>query len=72
MKHELSKILGSIPSKVQWKYIVDFDNFGERLSAVSVLFVNTIGVGEDYIEFCPDNEPPFERRRAIMGVVISP
>ena len=60
MKHELSKILESMPSKVQWKDIVDFDNFDERLSAVSVLFVNTIGVCENYIQFCPDNEPPLK------------
>lgn len=60
MKNELTKILESIPSKVQWKDIVDFDNFDERLSAVSVLFVNTIGVCENYIQFCPDNEPPLK------------
>ncbi len=32
--------------------------FGTWLSAISVLFVNTIGVCENCIEFCPDNEPP--------------
>jgi len=60
MKNELNKILESIPSEVQWSDIVDSDNFNERLSAVSALFVNTIGVGENYIEFCSDNEPPLK------------
>lgn len=58
MKSELNKIIESIPKEVSWKEIIDFDNFDERLSAISVLFVNTIGVCENYIEFCPDNEPP--------------
>lgn len=59
MKSELDQIIESIPKEVQWSKIVDFDNFDERLSAISVLFVNTVGVCENYIEFCPDNEPPF-------------
>ena len=58
MKSELNQIIESIPKVVSWKEIVDFDNFDERLSAISVLFVNTIGVCENHIEFCPDNEPP--------------
>ncbi|WP_339697773.1 hypothetical protein [uncultured Marixanthomonas sp.] len=58
MKSELDQIIESIPKAVSWKEIVDFDNFDERLSAICVLFVNTIGVCENYIEFCPDNEPP--------------
>lgn len=58
MESELNQIIESIPKEVSWKEIVDFDNFDERLSAISVLFVNTIGVCENYIEFCPDNEPP--------------
>lgn len=58
MKSELNQIIESLPKEVSWKEIVDLDDFDERLSAISVLFVNTIGVCENYIEFCPDNEPP--------------
>tara|TARA_R110000796_G_scaffold77585_1_gene173302 strand:- start:27966 stop:28289 length:324 start_codon:yes stop_codon:yes gene_type:complete len=58
MKSELNQIMESIPKEVPWKEVVDFDNFDERLSAISVLFVNTIGVCENHIEFCSDNDPP--------------
>lgn len=57
MKNELNQLLASKPTKVPWKEIVDFDTFDERLSAVGTLFVNTIGVLEDSIEFIPDFEP---------------
>ena len=60
MKSKLNQILESIPEEVPWSKIVDFDNFDERLSAISVLFVNTIGVCENCIEFCPDNQPPLK------------
>lgn len=56
MRERLSEILQSIPKKVTWKEIVDFDNFDERLSSVSTLFANTIDVNEDSIEFCSDDE----------------
>ncbi len=32
----------------------------ESINHLSVLFVNTIGVSDGYIEFCPDNEPPLK------------
>ena len=58
MKSELEKILETVPTEVPWSEIVDFDKFDERQSAVIVLYPNTIGVCESYIEFCPDYEPP--------------
>lgn len=60
MKSELEKILESIPAEVPWSKIVEFDKFDERQSAVGVLYSNTIGVGENYIEFCPDDDPPLK------------
>lgn len=69
MKSELNQILESLPRVVPWSKIVEFDNFDERLSAISILFVNTIGVCENYIEFCPDNEPP--QREEILSWIWS-
>ncbi|MFK7971439.1 MAG: hypothetical protein AB8F95_13800 [Bacteroidia bacterium] len=57
MENELDQIIESIPKEVSLKKIVDFDNFDKRLSSINVLFANTIGVCENHIEFCPDNEP---------------
>jgi len=57
MISELEKILETVPTEVPWSEIGEFDKFDERQSAVSVLYSNTIGVCQNYIEFCPDNEP---------------
>lgn len=58
MKSELNQIIESLPKEVSWNKIVNFDNFDERLSAINVLFANTVNVCDNYIEFCPVNEPP--------------
>lgn len=58
MKNELLGLLKSYPTEVKWSAVFDFDNFDDRLFAVDILVVNTIGVSEGYIEFCPDNDPP--------------
>lgn len=60
MKNELNRIIEAYPTKVFFKDIVEFTKLEERISAVGVLFVNTIDVGENYIEFCPDHEPPLK------------
>jgi hypothetical protein len=58
MKIELENILKLVPKEVLFSEIIEFDKLDERISAVGVLFANTIGVNENSIEFCPDNEPP--------------
>ena len=58
MKQGLIEILDSIPTEVNHSDIIDFKNFYERVSAVGVIYANTIGVSIDKIEFCPNNEPP--------------
>lgn len=51
MKTELEHILNSTPKEVEFSNIVEFDKLDERISAVGVLFANTIGVNEKSIEF---------------------
>ncbi len=58
MKTELEQILESLPNEVKFEEITEFEKLDERISAVGVLYANTIGVCEGFIEFCPDNEPP--------------
>ncbi|WBX77895.1 hypothetical protein PG911_06470 [Tenacibaculum ovolyticum] len=58
MKTELEHILNSTPKEVEFSNIIEFDKLDERISAVGVLFANTIGVNEKSIEFCPDYQPP--------------
>jgi hypothetical protein len=68
MKNELSKILESIPRLVRNDIIVDFKGLDVRISAVSVLFANTIGVDENHIEFCPENEPPLKEEEELSWI----
>ena len=58
MPASYKSIIDSTPSEVKFKDIVEIDRLVERMSAVSVLFSSIIEVGEGYIEFCPENEPP--------------
>ena len=58
MKIELENLLKLVPKEVLFSEIIEFNKLDERISAVGVLFANTIGVNEKSIEFCPDNEPP--------------
>ena len=58
MKFVLDNILKSVPNEVEFSEIIEFDKLDDRISAVGVLFANTIGVNEKSIEFCPNNEPP--------------
>lgn len=60
MKGSLEEILESVPNEVQWTDIVEFDEFNLRMDTVGVLFANTIGVADQYMEFCPDNTPPLK------------
>jgi len=50
--------LEKTPTEVSWDDIEEPDRFDERRSAVDCLFINTIGVNEDYVEWCPNDEPP--------------
>lgn len=60
MKGRLEEILQNVPNEVPWEDIVDFDDFNLRMDAVGILYSNTIGVADQYMEFCPDNAPPLK------------
>ena len=72
MESELNMILKSVPTEVKFNEIVEIDKMDERISAVGALCANTIGVYEDYIEFCPDNEPPLKDEELSWIWVLSP
>ena len=55
--NELKSLRVNIPAEVKWTEIIDFERVDERVSCVGMLFPNTIGVCDGYIEFCPDNDP---------------
>lgn len=58
MKSDYKSLIDLTPIEVKFNDIIEFNRLDERISAVGVLFSNTVGVYDDYIEFCPENEPP--------------
>jgi hypothetical protein len=69
-----------LPFEMAQVDIEDLENFETRMSAVDCLFANIIGVNENVIEWCPNDEPPKEDERYAwlwlttpsMGVKILP
>lgn len=53
-RNELDEILESVPNEINHSDIFDFENFDKRMSAVGVMFANTIGMNLNSIEFCPN------------------
>jgi hypothetical protein len=51
-------LIKSTPIEIKFNDVVEFNRLAERITAVGLLFSNIIGVYDDYIEFCPVNEPP--------------
>ena len=47
-----------LPSEVKYGEIENFDDINTRVSAIDCLFVNIIGVNENTVEWCPNEEPP--------------
>ena len=58
MTEDYKQLINSTPIEVKFFDILEFDKLDERVSAIGVLYSNTIGVCDGYVEFCPDNEPP--------------
>lgn len=56
--NELETLLTELPLEIKFSEVKEIDQLDERISAVGTLFANTIGMLEDGIEFCPDEEPP--------------
>ena len=48
-------IVRNIPEQVKWTDIENFEDFDIRRSAVDCLYANTIGVSEEFVEWCPDD-----------------
>jgi len=52
------EILDQTPSTVAWKDVVELEHMDERLPCIDCLFVNILGINEENVEWCPNNNPP--------------
>ena len=48
----------NIPSEVTYGEIEEFEDLDTRVSAISCIFTNIIGVNENTVEWCPNVDPP--------------
>tara|TARA_Y100000310_G_C20627186_1_gene786592 strand:- start:813 stop:1625 length:813 start_codon:yes stop_codon:yes gene_type:complete len=54
----LEELLIDIPHEVINIHVIEPENIDERISAVGIIYANTIGVKEASIEFIPNDTPP--------------
>ncbi|MEJ2143411.1 MAG: hypothetical protein P8Y24_13885 [Gammaproteobacteria bacterium] len=59
-------------TEVPFEEVENFDDIDTRVSAVGCLFPNIIGVNENTIEWCPNNEPPSTDEYSAWLWVIKP
>lgn len=69
---DLQSILESIPHEVRWSDIVQFDKLDQRVAIANELCANIIGVNENYIEWCPNDEPPTMKETLTWLWVVRP
>lgn len=62
----------NIPREVKYSEVEDFDEFDTRRSAIDGLYINIIGVNEDGIEWCPNDDPPSKEEYLAWLWVIKP
>jgi hypothetical protein len=55
---DIQSILYSIPHQSPWPDIVQFEKLDDRVAIANNLCANIIGINENTIEGCPNDEPP--------------
>ena len=65
---DIQSILNSIPNKIPWQDIVQFEKLDDRIAIANDLCANVIGVNENTIEWCPNDDPPQSLRNASLVV----
>ncbi len=72
MKADIEAILYTLPSKVAWSDVVQSEHINVRVLTVNHLFGDIIGVGEGYIEWCPNDDPPSVTETLLWWWVVRP
>jgi hypothetical protein len=58
--------------KIRHSDVEDFNDIDTRVSAIECLYPNIIGVNENEIEWCPNEEPPTKEEYLAWLWVIQP
>jgi hypothetical protein len=69
---DIQSILNSIPHEIPWQDIVQFEKLDDRVAIANNLCANIIGVNENTIEWCPNDEPPNHLETLVWWWVVRP
>ncbi|MEG3976068.1 hypothetical protein QT970_15810 [Microcoleus sp. herbarium8] len=69
---DIQSILNSIPHKIPWQDIVQFEKLDGRVAIANDLCANIIGVNENTIEWCPNDDPPNHLETLVWWWVVRP
>jgi hypothetical protein len=65
-------IPNELPSEVKYGEIENFEDLETRVSAIDSLFANIIGVNEDFVEWCPNEDPPSRQEYLAWAWLVRP
>ena len=51
-------ILQSLPDRVVWTDVPEFERLDERVSAIEWMYGDIIDMGDSWVGWCPNNDPP--------------
>jgi hypothetical protein len=72
MNPDVEAIVRSLPLEVAWKDIVQFEHIDERVLAANWVSGDIIGVGEGFVEWCPNHDPPSDAETLLWWWVVRP
>jgi hypothetical protein len=69
---DIQSILNSIPHQIPRQDIVQFEKLDDRVAIANDLCANIIGINENNIEWCPNDEPPNHLETLVWWWVVRP
>lgn len=58
MDPAIKSILQSLPDRIAWTDVPEFERLDERVSAMEWLYGDIIDMGDGWVGWCPNNDPP--------------
>jgi hypothetical protein len=69
---DIQSILNSLPHKIPWPDIVQFEKLDDRVAIANDLCANIIVVNENTIEWCPNDDTPNHLETLVWWWVVRP
>jgi len=69
---DIQSILNSLPHKIPWQDIVQFEKLEDRVAIANALCANIIAVNENTIEWCPNDDTSNHLETLVWWWVVRP